>query len=101
MFFGGRMRECICNSCVNLEGVIDENGAVSTYECIYGYPSEKCDTCETGECELMCSHYVEDTGADDPVIVHCSVCGRELSQHYNNDDEGEIKCIECFLKDSM
>ncbi len=94
------MRECICNSCVNLKEITGENGDVTTFDCIYGYPSETCDICETGECELECSHYDEDGVPNTSIVVHCSVCGKELNQLCGNDEEGEIRCIDCFLKDS-
>ena len=92
------MRDCICSSCRNLKGVMDENGAVEVFECVYGYPSEECNTCETGECELECSNYIEDK--DEMVVVKCATCGKELHKMCSGDEEGIFQCIDCFLKDS-
>jgi hypothetical protein len=94
------MSECICSSCRNLRGIMDEDGAVEIFECAYGFPSESCNTCETGECELTCGGYINDEEQVEPVIVHCSICGRELQQLCGNDEEGRVQCIDCFLKGS-
>ena len=94
------MHECICSSCRNLKGVIDENGAVEIFECAYGYPSESCNTCETGECEFTCSNYVSDEEEAELVTVHCGCCGKELQQVCGNNEEGSVLCIDCFLKGS-
>ena len=94
------MNECICSSCSNLKGIIDDNGAIEEFECVYGYLSEGCDTCETGECELTCSHYISDDEQSVPVIVKCSICGKELHQVCSNNEEGSVQCIDCFLKNS-
>lgn len=94
------MRECICSSCINLKGIVDENGAVEEFECVYGYPSGECETCEAGECELSCIHYISDDEQAEPVLVKCSVCGKELSQVCSNAEEGNVLCIDCFLGDS-
>lgn len=94
------MRECICNSCRNLKGIIDENGAVEAYECSYGYPSDDCNTCETGECELTCTNYINDENEQEMVVVRCATCGRELHKMCSDDEEGRYQCIDCFLKES-
>ena len=94
------MNECICSSCRNLKGVADDNGAIEEFECIYGYPSEECDTCETGECESTCSHYLSDDEQLSQITVKCSVCGKELQQVCSNDEAGSVQCIDCFLKNS-
>ena len=94
------MSECICSSCRNLKGAVDENGVVEIFECVYGYPSESCKECETGECELTCANYINDEEQAEPVVVHCAVCGRELQQVCGNDEEGSVQCIDCFLKGS-
>ncbi len=91
------MQECICSSCRNLKGVTDENGAVEVFECEYGYPSDACEQCEAGECELTCTHYVSDEEQAEPVVVKCSTCGRELMQVCSNDEEGSVQCINCYL----
>ena len=93
------MRECICNSCRNLKGILNEDGTVESYECVYGYPSESCKTCEDGECELKCINYISDEEENEPVIVKCVTCGRDLRQMCSNDEEGNIQCIDCFLKE--
>lgn len=92
------MHECICNGCRNLKGVVDENGAIEEYECEFGYPAEDCGTCETGECELFCNHYVSDEEEAEPSVVKCATCGRELRQACSNDEEGSVQCIDCYLK---
>jgi len=94
------MSDCICSSCRNLKGIIDENGAVEVYECVYGYPSEKCDSCESGECELSCANYINDENEEGMVVVRCATCGRELHKMYSDKEEGRYQCIECFLKES-
>lgn len=91
------MNECICNSCNNLKQLIDEETGQTEYVCKYGYPSESCDDCN-GECDITeCSHYVADT---DEIIrkVFCSGCGTELTQAYDDDSDGEVFCINCYLK---
>ena len=93
------MCECICSSCRNLKGLTDENGAVEIFECVYGYPSEDCNDCESGECELSCDHYISDEVQDEHIMVHCIICGKELHQVCSNDEEGNIQCIDCFLKE--
>lgn len=94
------MRECICSSCVNLKGIVDDNGAVEEFECTYGYPSTECEACETGECELSCEHYVSDE-QEDTVVVRCSTCGKELRQVCSNHEEGSVQCLDCYLKHSI
>jgi hypothetical protein len=83
---------------VNLKGIVEEDGAIEEFECVYGYPSEECESCETGECELSCSHYVPDGEEAEPVFVKCSVCGKELRQVCSNGEAGDVQCIDCFLK---
>ena len=94
------MRECICSSCRNLKGIIDENGAVDVFECVYGYPSESCDTCETGECEAACSNFIDDDEQAEMVAVQCATCGKELHQVCSNDEAGNVQCIDCYLKET-
>lgn len=91
------MRECICSSCLNLKGIVDEKGAVEEYQCVYGYPSEECEACETGECELSCANYISDEEQEATVIVKCSTCGKELRQVCSNDEAGNVQCVDCYL----
>ena len=95
------MGECVCGSCRNLKGVTDENGAVEIFECVYGYPAEDCDTCETGECELACDHYISDEEQGELFVVQCANCGKELHQVCNNDENGKVHCIDCYLLNFM
>jgi hypothetical protein len=92
------MGECICSSCKNLKGTMDETGAIEEYECEYGFPSDTCSSCESGECDITCSRYVCDDENAEPVILNCMTCGRELKQVCSNTDEGKVQCIDCFLK---
>lgn len=93
------MVECICNSCKNLKGLIDdEKGAVEKYECEFGFPSDVCADCEAGECELTCANYVCDDEQDESRVVKCKACGRELNQECGDSDDSEVYCIDCYLK---
>lgn len=92
------MSECICSSCRNLQGIIDEDGKVEQFECVFGYPSESCGECDSEECELTCDHYVSDEEQAEMMIVHCMTCGKELQQVCGNDEAGKVQCIDCFLK---
>lgn len=92
------MTECICSSCKNLKGVMDENSAVEEYECEFGFPSDECSDCESGECELSCSQYVCDDEQDECRVLKCSACGRKLTQVCGDAEEGEVYCVECYLK---
>lgn len=91
------MSECICNSCKNLKGIIDENGISEEYECKYGFPSEKCSFCEQDDCESTCENYISDDEEDKIIISKCKVCGKELKRVAGNDDDGEVYCVICFL----
>lgn len=93
------MRECICSSCKNLKGVANEDGVVEVFECTYGYPSENCSECESGECDEACENYIPDEEPSPIVTVRCSVCGKELTQMCSNEEEGDVKCIECYLNE--
>ena len=92
------MSECICNSCKNLKGVMDDSGAVEEYECRFGFPSEICPECDGGGCNLTCEHFIIDEDEDILVGVKCSSCGRELLQAGNDNTDGKIFCIDCYLK---
>ena len=92
------MAECICSSCRNLKGIMNEEGAVEEYDCEFGFPSDECFSCETGECGLACSHFLCDDGQEEPKVLKCKACGRELSQVCSDDGEGEVYCLDCYLK---
>ena len=92
------MSECICNSCKNLKGIIDDSGAVEEYECEFGFPSEKCSECDGEGCDLFCTHFVIEDDEEIFVSVKCAVCGRELSQAGNDNGDGKIYCIDCYLE---
>jgi hypothetical protein len=92
------MKECICSSCANLKGVINENGAVEEYECEFGYPDDACLSCEVDECEYTCNHFRPDDETIEPTKINCSKCGKELTQASGDDDDGEVFCIDCYLK---
>lgn len=92
------MSECICNSCKNLKGIMEESGAIEEYECEFGFPSEKCLDCNGDECDLTCEHFIIDEDEEILVGVRCSSCGRELSQAGNDNTGGKIFCINCYFK---
>ena len=93
------MYSCICSSCRNLKGVIGEDGAVEVYECIYGYPSERCETCDDSECDVTCSNYIDDENDEETITVRCKTCGKEMQKICCDDEEGQYQCIDCFLKE--
>lgn len=92
------MSECICSSCRNLKAIIDDSGETAEFECKYGFPSERCETCDTGECEETCDNYLSDEEIAEMKTVRCKKCGRELSQVCADDEDGEVYCIKCFLE---
>ena len=92
------MGECICNSCRNLKGVVNDQGKVEEYECVHGFPSDACENCTGEECEAACSHYVQDTGEDEEVALRCASCGKELKQVGSGGESGEVYCVDCYLK---
>ena len=79
---------------------MDDSGAVSEYECSYGFPSEDCEGCDGDgdDCQLACEHFIIDAEEDMYVTVICSSCGKELTQSGNDNSEGKVYCIDCFLK---
>ena len=91
------MSECICNTCKNLKGIMDESGAVGQYECEFGFPSDICVECSGEECEVSCVNYVNDE-LEIPVKVKCAGCGRELEQVCSDGSDGGVFCISCYLK---
>ena len=93
------MEECICNNCKNLKGIIDETGAINQFECEHGFPSENCSDCEDETiCEITCDFYINEDEVSQPVTLKCMTCGKELKQVCSNSEEGNVQCIECFLK---
>ncbi len=106
---GSRMSECICSSCKNLKSVIsesmisendtDKNGIAEEYVCEYGFPSEDCEVCEEDTCELTCDNFVSDVSEDSFVLSKCTKCGKELKLVPNNDEDGEVYCVTCYLND--
>lgn len=95
------MGECICSSCKNLKSIFNEEGESDSCECVYGFPSENCNDCETDVCDLTCENYISDEEPDTPVIMQCCTCGRELVQVCSNSEEGRIQCIDCYLKGGL
>jgi hypothetical protein len=97
------MNECICNSCKHLKQQLGTESSDNDYACKYGYPSDSCKECDGEECNVEeCSHYMEDK-EDGPIkTVHCIGCGKELEQAYEDEADGEVYCISCYLnlKDS-
>lgn len=91
------MAECICSSCKNLKGIINENGNIEEYECQYGFPSEQCENCNMDGCDEVCSQYV--CGDEEAIVktVRCSICGKELNQASEDDNDGEVFCLDCYL----
>lgn len=91
------MGECVCSSCRNLKGVVDENGAIGQYECEFDFPSDICLDCNEENCELTCSHYTGDDGGECAVSLKCKGCGKELKQVCDNGGEGEAYCFDCYM----
>lgn len=93
------MSNCICNSCKNLKQQIIEESDDIEYVCKFGYPSDKCEICEGEQCDIVeCSHYVEDKEEVSVREVHCKGCGKELRQMYDDEVDGDVFCIDCYLK---
>jgi len=96
---GYYMGECICNSCKNLKSLMKDENGEAQFECEFGFPSEDCIYCETEDCDMTCEHYEKiDDEEEEQEIVHCSRCGKELIKVIREDEEGEIMCVDCFLK---
>jgi hypothetical protein len=92
------MSDCICSSCKNLKSIIDENknGEVKDYECQYGFPSPKCEECAEDACSETCGNYVSDE-EDNIRLLKCNKCGKELKASFDEGDDGDVYCIDCFL----
>lgn len=92
------MDKCICNNCINLKPVIGEDGAVTEYVCEFGWPDESCEECSGDECNVVCSNYKPDGEEAGVKICRCSSCGKELQMSAGDESEGEIFCLDCYLK---
>lgn len=94
------MGECICTNCRNLKRVISEDGEEEIYECEFGYPSDTCENCCDDDCSLTCSHFCEDNGEYESVIVTCKGCGKEIRKMYQDENEGDVFCPDCYLNNN-
>lgn len=96
------MSQCICSNCKNLTTVMGEIDSVENdvmETCEFGFPSEGCAECETGQCELSCEHYVEDCEEETFSIVQCVGCGKELK--VSSTEEGAVYCPMCYLQKGL
>jgi hypothetical protein len=91
------MDKCICNNCNNLKSVI-EDGKASEYSCEFGFPSDSCNECDEEACSETCSNYMVDKEEVELRKVNCKVCGKQLEKVMDEDIDGEVYCIECYLK---
>ena len=91
------MDKCVCNSCNNLKSSIKE-GKISEYSCAYGLPSDNCHECYEESCSETCSNYSADNGEEEFITVNCKICGKQLEKVMDEDAEGAVYCIECYLK---
>lgn len=89
--------ECICSSCKNLKYVVNEDRDQGEYICEFGFPSPACEDCQSEECGETCSNYRSDDEGDEPRIVHCKCCGKELQTVIDDDGESEVFCLDCYL----
>lgn len=94
------MHECICSNCKNLKGIILEDGSVEEYDCSHGLPSDICVDCNESTCELTCANYISDDIIEEPVILKCDSCGKELKQSSGDNQVGKVSCFDCFLKNA-
>ena len=92
------MRECICSTCANLRDILGDEGPTGESECVHGYPDVACETCETGECEWECIHYVDGDSEPGTVTVQCSLCGKDMLADATDEEDGQIFCVDCYLK---
>lgn len=92
------MSECICNSCKHLKQRINEESSDIEYVCKFGFPSDKCEVCEGEQCNITeCGHYMaykEDVSVKE---VYCKNCGIKLEQMYEDEVDGDIFCVNCYL----
>ncbi|MCX7922655.1 MAG: hypothetical protein N3B21_11700 [Clostridia bacterium] len=92
------MSDCICNSCKNLKGIVDDNGEINEYACEHGFPSDSCKECEVVECGETCSHYISDELEDTLCKVACKKCGKELEKVADDQTDGDVYCISCYMQ---
>ena len=92
------MGECVCNSCKNLKRILDEDKEEAQYKCDFGFPSDECEDCIEEECSLTCVNYQEDGDDDTFIVTNCKGCGREIKQVYKDNFEGDVFCVDCYLK---
>ena len=95
------MDKCICNSCINLKPEIGEDGDVSDYVCKFGWPDEGCSECAGDECSVVCSNYISDEAEPEATVCHCAACGKELEMVTGDQTEGEVYCLDCYLKNNL
>ncbi|MCX7749533.1 MAG: hypothetical protein N2645_21960 [Clostridia bacterium] len=92
------MGECICNTCRNLKGVIGADGEISEYACKFGFPSQRCETCDEEACDEVCRHYAEDMEEKETQVVMCKGCGTQLEKMVEDEADGDIYCFNCYIK---
>lgn len=94
------MRDCICSSCAHLRDAIGENGPTGETECDFGYPGVGCETCESDQCvyDYECPHWKDADTELEMVTVQCAGCGKALTAPAEDREEGEIYCVDCYLK---
>lgn len=86
------MKECICNTCRNLKEVEEEQ-----YICEFGFPDAACEQCENEGCDRECSHYAGETVVEVLTEVQCCICGKTLRKMIDEEEEGDVYCIDCYL----
>lgn len=91
------MGECICNSCLNLKSVIQDESEIMEYTCKFGLPSEQCSDCHEEDCNVTCANYKLDREDEELKLVKCKGCGKELEKVFNEDTDGDVFCIKCYL----
>jgi len=92
------MSNCVCSRCINLKQYINEESDKLEYVCKFGYPSEECEDCEGEQCSITeCSHYIEDKEDMTVRKVYCKGCGIELHQMYEDEADGDVFCVSCYL----
>ena len=94
------MNECICSSCKNLKCDIKGEEEVA-FLCEFGFPSDECEACEVTECDahINCLNYEIDNEEDVLFTVNCKKCGKQLKKAFDDNSEGDIHCLDCYLKD--
>ena len=95
---GCNMDKCICNSCNNLKSVFVDDGKVQEYSCQFGFPSDNCSECNEEDCSETCSNYAAESEKVELRTVNCKVCGKQLEKVVDEDTDGDVYCIECYLK---